>query len=169
MLSFDLHHHSRSQSGFTLIELMIAISIIGILTAVALPMYQDYTTKAKLSEIILAATSCRISVVETVQSSSSLNLSIVLPKACDSINTKYVKNITVSANGIITVHADENQLSSLNSATNILTLAPIQTGNNPLVGIVGSSKNIASWRCGSSIDGTTIPNRYLPNTCRDSI
>lgn len=102
MLSFD--YHFPPQSGFTLIELMITISIVGILTAVALPMYQDYTTKAKLSEVILAATSCRISVIDVIQSSSSLNLSIFLPNACESIHTKYVKNITVSANEIGRAH-----------------------------------------------------------------
>ncbi|MGE6407769.1 MULTISPECIES: pilin [unclassified Psychrobacter] len=164
MLSFD--YHFPPQSGFTLIELMITISIVGILTAVALPMYQDYTTKAKLSEVILAATSCRISVIDVIQSSSSLNLSIFLPNACESIHTKYVKNITVSANGIITVHANESQLSSLTPSTNLLTLAPIQTGSNQLIGITGANETIASWRCGSVVDGTTIPSRYLPKSCK---
>lgn len=165
MLSLDSYHCSKQQSGFTLIELMISACIIGILGALALPMYQDYTTKAKLSEVILAATACRLSVIDVVQSPSS-NLSTVLPKICESVHTKYVKNITVSANGIITVHASEAQLSSLTSSTNLLTLAPIQTGSNQLVGITGANETIASWRCGSSIDGTTIPSRYLPKSCK---
>lgn len=165
MLSFDSYHCSTQQSGFTLIELMISACIIGILGAIALPMYQGYTTKAKLSEVILAATACRFSIIDVVQSPSS-NLSIVLPKACESIHTKYVKNITVSANGIITVHANEAQLSLLTPTTNLLTLAPIQTGSNQLVGITGANEIIASWRCGSSIDGTTIPSRYLPKSCK---
>lgn len=167
MLLFPLNQTYRPQSGFTLIELMIVIAIVGILSAVAFPAYQNYTMQAKLSEVILAATACRISVIEVIESPSS-NLTTALPNACDSIHTKYVKNIVVSTNGIINVQVNEIQLSSLTTSTNTLTLAPIQIGSNanPIVGITNNGKNIGNWRCGSSIDGTTIPNRYLPNSCR---
>ena len=62
------------QKGFTLIELMIVVAIIGILAAVALPAYQDYTARAKMSEVILAASACRTSVTETYQSNNFASL-----------------------------------------------------------------------------------------------
>ncbi len=70
------------QKGFTLIELMIVVAIIGILAAVALPAYQDYTVRAKVSEVLLAASSCRTGITEAIQTSAATIPATALPAAC---------------------------------------------------------------------------------------
>src|ERR1700686_3929175 len=91
------------QKGFTLIELMIVVAIIGILAAVALPAYQDYTIRAKMSEVILAMSSCRTAITEIYQSGSSA------PGAnnwgCEVSSgqgSKYVNQLVTDANGVVT-------------------------------------------------------------------
>src|ERR671938_1664028 len=91
------------QKGFTLIELMIVVAIIGILAAVALPAYQDYTIRAKMSEVILAMSACRTSITEVYQSGGAA------PAAngwgCElsgTTATKSVQAINTDANGVVT-------------------------------------------------------------------
>ena len=94
------------QKGFTLIELMIVVAIIGILAAVALPAYQDYTVRAKMSEVILAMSACRTSITEVYQSGGSAPG--VNGWGCEisaGTGTKYVKAITTDGNGVVTLGA----------------------------------------------------------------
>ncbi|KAF0569781.1 MULTISPECIES: pilin [Psychrobacter] len=164
-MSFSSNNFSKAQIGFTLLELMVVIAIISILAAIALPIYQNYSVRAQVTELVLAAYSCRTSVTESIQQASNTDVSAELINTCTFITTKYVKSATVDANGVITVSADEANLPILSVATNTLTLVPIQAGTTELVGTSDGGKTIAGWRCGSATDGTTIPTQYLPSSC----
>src|SRR6187399_2667810 len=100
------------QKGFTLIELMIVVAIIGILAAVALPAYQDYTVRAKVSEVVLAASSCRTGISETVQNSNTPAVDAnALTNSCNVATTKFVSGGGVdTATGKISITANHINL-----------------------------------------------------------
>ena len=154
----------RLQQGFTLIELMIVVAIIGILAAVALPAYQDYTVRAKMSEVILAMSACRTSITEVYQSGGST------PTAnswgCEQTgSSKYVAAVTTSADGAVTATVTAISSSVDGSLVTLIPLAGPAPGT-VATWTVNSGTGLFGWRCGVSGDGTTANPKYLPGSCR---
>ncbi len=159
------HHRPK---GLTLIELMIVIAVIGILGALALPAYQDYTIRAKVSEMLLAANGCKTAVTEAISSASGADVSTALPKACDSQTSKYVSGISVDGNGVITVTGNHEALrGSTSAAANAIALTPLQSGETAVNGSTDGGKPISGWRCGPA-GSNPLPAKYLPASCKAS-
>jgi type IV pilus assembly protein PilA len=134
------------QKGFTLIELMIVVAIIGILAAIAIPAYSDYTKRAKVTELVTAGSACKASVSEYFQSQGAFPASIE-EAGCSNTSTDKIDEITLGADGVITV------TSQIAGVAGDYVLTPTETV---------ADSGVLEWSCAAS----TIEEKYLPANCR---
>jgi type IV pilus assembly protein PilA len=144
----------KVQQGFTLIELMIVVAIIGILAAVAIPAYQDYLNRSKMSEVLAAVSACKTSVSEYAAATNTLPGNIT-QSGCSNTTTKYMQTLDVTGAGLI-----EAKVQNIADQTGkMITMTPSSTPDGATPAANGDA--IVAWKC--TYDGNP---KYVPASCR---
>ncbi|WP_127207419.1 pilin [Neisseria meningitidis] len=162
------------QKGFTLIELMIVIAIVGILAAVALPAYQDYTARAQVSEAILLAEGQKSAVTEYYLNHGiwpKNNTSAGVASTASDIKGKYVQSVEV-ANGVVTATMASSNVNNEIKGKKLSLWAKRQNGSvkwfcgQPVTRATADSDDVAAAAANGTDDN--INTKHLPSTCRDA-
>ena len=152
---------TKNQAGFTILEVMGVIMIMGVLTALVLPTVRSNAVRAKMSEAIMAFGPCRNMITEVYLSGGSSPGAGLWGCEIDKDASQYVDAVLTDDGGKIRVTL--RGFGDLRIDTQELTLMPLDATGVPMDGTGGF---VRSWRCGSAADLTTVPPQYLPSSCR---
>ena len=151
------------QKGFTLIELMIVVAIIGILAAIAIPAYQDYTIRAQVTEGLSLASAVKASVAEVYADKGAWPADLNAAGLTTSPVGKYVTGIEIVDGTIVITYGDQAN-SNINGLT--LSLKPLLSANNDVVWVCGNKAAPAAMTDTSGPVATTLDEKYMPSNCR---
>ncbi len=162
-----------TQKGFTLIELMIVVAIIGILAAIAIPAYQDYTIRAQVTEGSNLASPVETGIAEYFANVGSWPTNLSMAGISSSPQGKYVTAIAVT-NGLITITYGNQANANLVSTGSVLAIQPRLSQNSDVVWLCGRNTggtavtltDPTTGAAGSASGSTTVLDKYLPQTCR---
>jgi type IV pilus assembly protein PilA len=154
-----------TQKGFTLIELMIVVAIIGILAAIAIPAYQDYTIRAQVTEGLNLAGAVKAAVAESYAQSGTWPADNTEAGVGNNstITGKYVTDVLVADGGITITYGNQ---ANNNIATNTLALTPWTSVNNDVIWVCGNRTAPSGALSGGTAGATTLLDKYMPQTCR---
>jgi type IV pilus assembly protein PilA len=155
------------QKGFTLIELMIVVAIIGILAAIAIPAYQDYTIRAQVTEGLNLASAVKAGVAEAYANNGSwpADIGIAGGDTANLPSGKYVDNITVEGGNIVITYG--KQANTANLDTKVLVLKPGLSVNNDVIWVCGNADAPAAITMAPDpVTASNLENKYLPSNCR---
>lgn len=174
---FDINHQEFDymktiQKGFTLIELMIVVAIIGILAAIAIPAYQDYTVRSQVTEGLNLASAVKAGVAESFAQTGAWPADLDALGMTEAPSGKYVESVEMS-NGTITITYGNDANQQMVDTGEVLTLQPRVSTNDDVVWLCGyytgaAVTGLTDPASGASDAGaTTVLPKYLPQSCRD--